>query len=110
MYKRTILGLGLAALLTLNAAMAFAADKKENLPKKAESDQKTVEKAPARSDKTKTTQGKQDNFVDSNQNGINDKDERKVRRTPEASTSSTIKTKPPKATESEPQPKTPPRR
>ena len=124
MNKQTILGLGLTALLTLSAATAFAADKKENLPKKTESEQKTVQKAPqkapAKSSKTTTSRGGSDRFVDDNQNGVNDRGERKVRRPPTSETSSTIKAKPPKSrststsesskSTARQKPKTPPRR
>jgi len=122
MNRQTIVGLGLTALLTLSGATAFAADKKENLPKKTESEQKTVQeapqKAPAKSTKTTTSKSGSDRFVDDNQNGVNDRGERKVRRPPTSEPSSTIKTKPPKSkpksestkSTARQKPKTPPRR
>ena len=122
MYKRTLLGLGLTVLLGLSTVTVQAADKKENLPKKVESDQKTLEKAPAKSGKTTSSKGGSDRFIDNNQNGVNDKGESKVRRPPTRKTATTIKTKPPKTTtesktkppktttRSKTKPKTPPSR
>jgi hypothetical protein len=74
--------------------------------------QQAPKKAPAKSEKTTAPKGGSDRFVDDNQNGVNDRGERKVRRPPTSETSSTIKTKPPKTNKSSARekPKAPPRR